>query len=108
MKYSYINKFKIKENWDLIIQFDNKNTYTYKWVTDLYFNKTANESLPYTIVDYFTYKISDRKKEYILWLFPFKYSEDFYNSEIKWKKNFLQIEWSLTIYAIYSSLEKSK
>jgi len=104
MKFKYISKFKILENFKLEIEFDDKYLYIYKWVTDININKYIDDTYLYNVIDYFSFKITNKNHLDINNFFSIKYSDKFINDKIIWTMNFLQIEWDLTIYAIYKDL----
>lgn len=103
MNFNYISKFKILDNFDIEIEFDDNQIYIFKGVLDIAINTNKDGVLNYWVTDYFTYKIT-QKKPIIENVFACKYSNEFINTNINWKMNLLQIEWEITIYAIYEEL----
>jgi len=101
MEHNYINLFSIDSDFTLKLSFDDKITYLYKWIIDIYCNRINLDWYPYTIVDYFEYDVNKVNYWLIKQLFWVDYSDEHLYGNIIWNYKLLQIEWDLTVYILY-------
>jgi len=119
MKYNkyrdfyYIDNFKVSDEFivkmryiDDIWNWKEVNfNIEYSWVTDLYFNVAKKDTYLFYIVWFENKLITKEDYDFIKGIFWFSYDKKYFQEEIAWKMSFLQIEWGLTLYAIYENHE---
>ena len=104
--YNAITKFNIINNSELEIEYDNEDTFVYKNFIDLSINKYKSDLDCFTIVDKFEKLLEIYDLTRINRLFSIDHDQRFFENNMVWKMNLLQIEWSLTIYVIYEDKVK--